>query len=204
VREHQRTLALQAAASEIDLPQSWSARQVSGLLWRRDDAWLVAPWGGRPVDAASLVALDEALLSHVARGEPRLLILLEDSPGHEVARAAEAQLLSRHLAHHACVLGLLRQRGVRIVGALLGTGHSAAFFAHALQADALCAAPNARVVAMAPDAIARVTGVGAAALIEDDPLLGHPVRHFAALGGVDAVLPDASPDAVLAFARSVR
>jgi malonate decarboxylase beta subunit len=204
VRDDQRALALPPAIGHVDLSQQWNARQVSGLLWRRDDAWIVAPWGDRPVDAASLVALDEALLSHVARGEPRLLILLEDSPGHEVARAAETQILSRYLAHHACVLGLLCQRGVRIVGALLGTGYSAAFFAHALQADALSAAPDARVVAMAPDAIARITGVGAAALIENDPLLGQPVRHFAALGGVDAVLPDASPGAVLAFARAVR
>ena len=31
----------------------------------------------------------------------------------------------------------------------------------------------------------RVTGLPAATLIEDDPLLGQPVRHFAAQGGVD-------------------
>lgn len=55
---------------------------------------------------------------------------------------------------------------------------------------------------MAPDAIARVTGMAAAELVEDDPLLGHSVRHFAALGGVDRVLDDAGPAAVLAFARA--
>jgi len=63
---------------------------------------------------------------------------------------------------------------------------------------------DARVVAMAPEAIARVTGVAATQLIEDDPLLGHPVRHFSALGGVQRTLGDASARAVIAFAQSVR
>jgi hypothetical protein len=41
---------------------------------------------------------------------------------------------------------------------------------------------------MEPAAIARVTGLDVAALIEDDPVLGQPVRHFAALGGVEAII----------------
>ena len=41
---------------------------------------------------------------------------------------------------------------------------------------------------MGPDAIARVTGLDTARLIEDDPLLGHPVRHFDALGGITAIV----------------
>lgn len=206
VNERQRALAsaTPGVTRAAALPRGWDAEQVSGPLWRDDQAWIVAPWNDRPVEAASLVALDAALLTHVGasagRG-PTLLLLLEDSPGHEVSRAAEAAFLSRYLAHHACALGVMRARGVHLVGALLGTGHSAAFFANALQADALCAAPAARVIAMAPDAIARVTGVAAAKLIADDPLLGHSVRHFAALGGVHALLPDASPAAVLQFAR---
>jgi hypothetical protein len=56
---------------------------------------------------------------------------------------------------------------------------------------------------MEPSAIARVTGLDARALaekIEDDPRVGHPVRHFAAWGGIAEVLPDASPERVLALA----
>jgi len=41
---------------------------------------------------------------------------------------------------------------------------------------------------MAPDAIARVTGLDTARLIEDDSLLGQPVRHFDALGGITAIV----------------
>jgi hypothetical protein len=48
------------------------------------------------------------------------------------------------------VLGVLRARGVRIAGALIGTGHGAAFFANALQADTLGATASARVIAMRP------------------------------------------------------
>jgi hypothetical protein len=30
-------------------------------------------------------------------------------------------------------------------------------------------------------------------LTDDDPLVGTPVRHFAAWGGIDATLPDLAP-----------
>ena len=79
--------------------------------------------------------------------------------------------------------------------ALTDTGHSAAFFATALQADAVYALEQARVVAMEPAAIARVLGLPAAqiaALVEDDPLIGQPVRHFARWGAIAEVLPDAA------------
>jgi hypothetical protein len=75
---------------------------------------------------------------------------------------------------------------------LAGIGHSAAFFANALQAPRLYALRGARVVAMEPSAVARVTGLSAGDLIENDPLLGQPVRHFAAQGGVAAIIDDAS------------
>ena len=77
-----------------------------------------------------------------------------------------------------------------LVGVVTGVGHSAAFFANALQADRVYALPGSRVVAMEPPAMARVTGMDAAMLaraIDDDPLLGHPVRHLAALGGLTLI-----------------
>jgi len=121
-------------------------------------------------------------------------VLVEDSAGHEISRRAEAACLSQYLAHHATVIALLRHRGVRIVGFLAGNGQGAAFFANALQAPALVARRDARVVAMAPSAIARVTGLDAKALaerIEDDALVGHPARHLARCGGVTAWVDDA-------------
>jgi hypothetical protein len=45
---------------------------------------------------------------------------------------------------------------------------------------------------MEPSALARVTGLPAETLVEDDPLLGQPVRHFAAQGGVGAIIHEAS------------
>jgi malonate decarboxylase beta subunit len=140
------------------------------------------------VTAGALNALDAALLALPAG--VRTLVLVEDSEGHEASRAAEAVGLSQYLAQHACVLGVLRARGIDIVGVLEGTGHSAAFFSHALQSDRLYVLPQARVVAMAPAAIAQVTGIAladVAARIDDDPLLGQPARHLVALGAATPV-----------------
>ena len=35
------------------------------------------------------------------------------------------------------------------------------------------------------------------ALVETDPLLGHPVRHFARWAGIPDLLPDANPGRLL-------
>jgi hypothetical protein len=100
---------------------------------------------------------------------------------------AEAIGVSEYLAAHAARLAVLQAEGHVVLGLLTGRGHSAAFFVNALQAATLDALAGARIEAMAPDAIARVTRLPAkalAALIEEDPLMGQPVRHLAALGGV--------------------
>ena len=166
-----------------------------GRLWMRDECWLTRPNPGATVGPADVHALDDALLEHVVPMRPdgpNALLLVEDSAGHVVSRAAEMHFQSQFLAHHAAVLGLLRAQGRRLIGLLTGVGHSAAFFSNALQASTLYALSGARVVAMEPSAIERVTGLRAGSLIDDDPLLGQPVRHLMAQGGVAAIVPDAS------------
>ncbi|CAG1003756.1 Malonyl-S-ACP:biotin-protein carboxyltransferase MADC [Burkholderiales bacterium] len=161
--------------------------------------WVAIDGGSATVRAAGttfgpqdVIAIDAELLACLDAGGFEALTILEDSLGHEPTRAAEIAGLSQLLAHHACVLGLLRSRGIRIEARLVGTGHSAAFFANALQADCVSALPDSRVVAMDVPGMARVLRLDPerlAALVEDDPLLGHPVRHFAALGGATIVVP---------------
>jgi biotin-independent malonate decarboxylase gamma subunit len=167
-----------------------------GCLWkvRGRAIWITRPAGASTFGPRQAHALDSALLRHLAGSESRqaqTLIVIEDSTGHEATRSAEASGVAQFLAHHAAVLALLRARGVRLLGFLAGVGHSAAFFANALQAPSLCALDTARVIAMDPAAIARVTRLDAArvsALIESDPLLGQPVRCFAHWGGVAEIL----------------
>ncbi len=166
-----------------------------GRLWIRPECWLTRPCPGATFGPSDSLAQDAALLEHVAANPaagPNSIVLVEDSAGHAVSRAAEMRFVSQFLAHHAAVLALLRAQGRRLIGLLAGVGHSAAFFANALQAPWLYALAPSRVVAMEPSAIARITGLDAATLMENDPLLGQPVRHFATQGGVSAVIADAS------------
>jgi len=189
------TLAIRDAQPFEPGVREMHAKLVARLGFQRDDPAWVERKGGealvRPVrasvGAADLLAIDAELIATLDEGSLDKLTLVEDSQGHEPTRAAEVAGLARFLAHHACVIGLMRSRGVRVVGWLAGTGHSAAFFANALQADRVVADPDARVVAMEAPAMARVLRLDPArlaALVDDDPLLGHPVRHFAALGGL--------------------
>jgi malonate decarboxylase beta subunit len=101
-------------------------------LWKVNERpiWLARPSAPRPVGPREAHALDADLLAHLASeasSAGATLILVEDSPGHEATAAAEALCVSQYLAQHAAVLALLRARGVRIVGLLTGSGHSAAF-----------------------------------------------------------------------------
>lgn len=181
-----------------------------GWLWQvpGEPVWLTRALGIGTFGPREAFAFDAALLAQfdaAGDGETRTLFVVADSAGHETTARAEALCVSQYLAQHAAVLALLRIRGVRLIGLLAGVGHGAAFFANTLQAPQVYALPDARVVAMDPAAIARVTGRDAAelaALIEDDPLVGQPVRHFAAWGGIASILPDASRDRLLALARA--
>ena len=161
----------------------------AGRLWRTDGCWLTTPSPGTTIGPDDVHALDSALLAYVApyADERTCVVLIEDSAGHAVSRAAEMKLVSQFLAHHASVLALIRARRARLVGLLVGSGHRAACFTSALQAAERYALPDSRVVAMEPSAVARVTGIEAAELIENDPLLGQPVRHLVARGGAAIV-----------------
>jgi hypothetical protein len=72
-----------------------------------------------------------------------------------------------------------------------------------LQAQYVIATQEATVMAMNPDAVARVTGLRHDALIasiDSDPVLGHPARLFAHWGGIAALVPtldDAALDRLL-------
>jgi malonate decarboxylase beta subunit len=169
----------------------------AGRLWRTDGCWLTTPSPGTTIGPHDVHALDSALLAYVApyADEHTCVVLVEDSAGHTVSRAAEMKLVSQFLAHHASVLALIRARRAVLVGLLVGVGHSAAFFTNALQAPKRYALPDSRVVAMDSSAIARVTGIAAGELIENDPLLGQPVRHLVARGGA-AIVADASLEAL--------
>jgi malonate decarboxylase beta subunit len=181
--------------------------EPGGMLWRVSNGsiWLAQPSSRRTFGAREAHALDAELLANLANnklGEGATLVLVEDSLGHEATAAAEVLCISQYLAQHAAVVALLRAKGVRVVGLLAGTGQGAAFFANALQSSRVYATEDARVVAMDPAAIAGVTRrdpAQLAALIEDDPLLGHPVRHFAAWGGIDEILP--APEAAGLLAK---
>ncbi|MET0682440.1 MAG: biotin-independent malonate decarboxylase subunit gamma [Casimicrobiaceae bacterium] len=183
--------SLYADPEPID-PSGWLGRRAGGRTW------LCRPIGAGTFGPHEAHALDAALLANVAAAVPdeaRTVILIGDSRGHEVSLHAEVLCVAQYLAQHAAVLALLRAQGTRLLGLLSGVGHSAEFFSHVLQAQKVYALANARVVAMEPAAVARVTRLpepNLAALIENDPVFGHPVRHFARWAGMADLLADAN------------
>jgi biotin-independent malonate decarboxylase gamma subunit len=187
-----RTASLLYADADPADPATW--------LWRvrNRPVWITRAIGTGTLGPREAHGLSAAILAHLGESDaaaPRTLWVVGDSHGHEASRRAESLCVSQYLAQLAAVIALVRSQGVRVRGALTGIGHSAAFFASALQADAVYALEEARVVAMEPAAIARVLRIPASqidSLVEDDPLLGQPVRNFAQWGAIADVLSDAS------------
>jgi len=196
-----------ALPTELSILADAQAVDPTGWLWRiRDtDVHVLRPLAPLTFDPAVAVAIATALRERLPAGAP--LVVVEDSPGHATTRAAESLGVSEYLAAHAARLALLQMDGHAVLGLLAGTGHSAAFFVNALQAATLDALADARVEAMAPDAMARVTRLSAhelIELIEDDPLLGQPARHLAALGGVARMHATMTRGALLARVAALR
>jgi malonate decarboxylase beta subunit len=198
-----------AMHSAATLPMWPDAMAVdrTGWLWRiRDsDVHVLRPLAPLTFSPAVAVAIAAALDDGLPSGAP--LVVIEDSPGHAATRAAEALGVSEYLAAHAARVALLQQEGSVVLGVLAGCGHSAAFFVNALQAATLDAFATARIEAMAPEAIARVTRLPAAALaalIEGDALMGQPVRHLDALGGVARTHAALTSTALLARVAELR
>ena len=188
---HAGLTAAAAAQSQSPsvMPMLADATPVDATSWlwrlRDSDIHVLRPLAPLAFDPTVAVAMAQAIAGGLPRRSP--LVVIEDSPGHAATRIAETIGISEYLAAHAARLAVLQSEGSTVLGLLAGRGHSAAFFVNALQAATLDALSGARVEAMAPDAIARVTRLPAnalAALIEDDALMGQPVRHLAALGGV--------------------
>ena len=173
---------------------------AAAWLWRVRDrhVWITRAIGTGTLGPREAHGLSSAILAHLdddSATARRTLWVVGDSHGHEASRGAELLCISQYLAQLAAVIALVRSLGIRVRGALTEVGHSAAFFASALQADGLYALEQARVVAMEPAAIARVLAIPAsqvASLGEDDPLIGQPVRNFARWDATAEILPDAS------------
>jgi biotin-independent malonate decarboxylase beta subunit len=198
-----------AAQSLSTLPISADAVAIDSTGWlsriRGSDVHVLRPLAPQAFAPDVAVAIAAALADDLPPDAP--LVVVEDSPGHAATRAAETLGVSEYLAAHAAHMALLQQEGSSVLGLLAGCGHSAAFFVNALQAATLDALAGARIEAMAPDAIARVTRLPAAALaalIEGDALMGQPVRHLAALGGVARTHATMTGGALLARMAELR
>jgi malonate decarboxylase beta subunit len=189
-------------------PQApWQCADAAGWCWHwpQEKLWLLPPLAPGALGPGEALALGRALrrFTREAEDDARLLVI-EATSGHESTRRAEALGLNEYLAWLALAHAEARAQGRRVVGVLAGDGVSAAFFANALQTQALYATDQARVKLMDARAMERVTGLPKAeieALLEDDAVFGQPVRHLFEYGALAGLLPDLQPETLKAAAR---
>ncbi len=182
----------------------------AGWLWRVPGVGgtVLRPFAPEPMGPAAIASADRALVRWLEKAADTIdsstLVVVEDSPGHELSRRAETLCLSRYLATHARAINAVRQAGRRVVGVVAGLAHSAAFFVNALQAPTLYVVRGARLEVMGRAALARISKLPVAEverLVAIDPILGESARHLLTLGAAAAELERADVPDIAAVLR---
>jgi malonate decarboxylase gamma subunit len=138
------------------------------------------------------LALKQArvILDTVAQQPGRAILLLVDTQGQQLRRRDELLGINRAMAHLGCCVDLARKRGHRVIGLVYDQALSGGFITSGLIADACYALPEAEIRVMGIPAMARVTKLPEALLIElskANPVFAPGVANYVAMGGVRAL-----------------
>ena len=138
------------------------------------------------------LALKQArvILDTMAQHPGRAILLLVDTQGQQLRRRDELLGINRAMAHLGCCVDLARKRGHRVIGLVYDQALSGGFITSGLIADACYALPEAEIRVMGIPAMARVTKLPEALLIElskANPVFAPGVANYVAMGGVRAL-----------------
>jgi malonate decarboxylase gamma subunit len=120
----------------------------------------------------------------------RAIVLLVDTQGQRLRHRDELLGINRYMAHLGCCIELARRQGHRVIGLVYDQALSGGFITSGLMADACYALPQAEIRVMRLPAMARVTKIDEARLLElsqSNPVFAPGVQNFVAMGGIEAV-----------------
>lgn len=140
-----------------------------------------------PIGVQLALAQARAVLDVVARHPGRSILLLIDTQGQQLRRRDELLGINRAMAHLGMCIDFARRRGHRVLGLVYDQALSGGFITSGLIADACDALPEAEIRVMRIPAMARVTKLPEAMLVElsqSNPVFAPGVDNYVAMGGV--------------------
>ena len=144
------------------------------------------------IDHAIALFLAQQVLDTVETHPGRPLVFLVDTQGQALSRAQELLCLNGSLAHLAACIDLARRRGHVSLSLVTGEAVSGGYLSFGLMADRACALDSAQVRVMDLKAMARVTKIEHAKLVElaaSAPTFAPGAENYQRMGAIDAIWP---------------
>ena len=113
---------------------------------------------GAPLTAAASWMLAESIITSVRTRPERPIVILYDSPGHAMARADEAALLSDYLVHLARTVQWAVEQGVTVCVWILGEASGGGYVTLTAACRSVLALPGADIRVLPQSAAASVVG----------------------------------------------
>lgn len=159
------------------------------------------------IDHAIALSLAQQVLDIIASHPGRPLVFLVDTQGQALSRAQELLCLNGSLAHLAACIDLARRRGHVSLSLVTGEAVSGGYLSFGLMADRAYALASAQVRVMDLKAMARVTKIDHARLLElaaSAPTFAPGAENYQRMGAIEAIWPTPSPDLLDAALADLR
>jgi malonate decarboxylase beta subunit len=178
------------------------AQLVHGELSIAAQRWRLIALRQHAVIGVELAWQMAALVLQAVQQQPqRPLLLLIDTAGQRLRRQEEMLGLPRFMAHLAKCLQLARMAEMPVLALIYDQALSGAIVATGMMADQCYALEAAQIHVMAASAMASITGMSedkVHTLNQSDPGFAPGVEHYWAMGGIDAIWSQPTPELILA------
>ncbi len=143
-----------------------------------------------PIGVEIALAQAAAVLDTVRLHPRRPILILVDTQGQRLRHRDEMLGINSYMAHLGKCIELARRQGHAVLGLVYDQALSGGFITSGLMADACYALPQATIRVMGLPAMARITKVPEARLIElaaHSPVFAPGPENYLRMGGIEAI-----------------
>lgn len=151
---------------------------------------VIGTTGHTPIGVEIALAQAEAVLQTVREHPQRPILILIDTQGQRLRHRDEMLGINSYMAHLGKCIDLARREGHKVIGLVYDQALSGGFITSGLIADACYALPDATIRVMGLPAMARITKVPEATLVElakSNPVFAPGPENYLRMGGIHGI-----------------
>ncbi|HEX8885561.1 MAG TPA: biotin-independent malonate decarboxylase subunit gamma [Noviherbaspirillum sp.] len=153
-----------------------------------------------PIGVEIALAQAKVVLQTVRDHPQRPILILIDTQGQRLRHRDEMLGINSYMAHLGKCIDLARRQGHKVIGLVYDQALSGGFITSGLIADACYALPDATIRVMGLPAMARITKVPEATLVElakSNPVFAPGPENYLRMGGIHGIWRDELANALL-------